>query len=395
MGIVRGYANVWFRFLHYIDERRFTGADEIYGGHAVSKKTRPPSRILLWGTFEHIFPRGQSRHYLEFLTYFKKYPALFPIGCFMYAGVYVHSLVYWFGGQGIVISEKYHVMPLYDSPVFYAFLSVIPTLVTFVVSVETSFYEKFRIYYKRVLERGTYQEVHAAKKEMQKTLIREIGFLMEVQLLFTILSIALGMRLLPRVGFTMVHLDLFIVLVLGYFLFIMLFIFMHILMYFDDRKGVLMISGSFVVINIGFTFWMMQIGNHGLGMFIASGLALGAAIARLLYVLRNIDYYTFCSQPLTTQRKYDLPRAKLGKSGAVLSGIIAIMLLLSACSDSNAAVDTQQGEVVSEADQPLVEGGLSEDKRIYEQDDDSSLKTLYVTILPDKQVNANPVDWYS
>jgi uncharacterized membrane protein len=346
--------------------------------------------------FEHIFPRGQSRHYLEFLAYFKKYRALFPIGCFMYAGVYVHSLVYWFGDQGIVVANQYHVMPLYDSPVFYAFLSVIPTLVTFVVSVETSFYEKFKIYYKRILERGTYLEVNTAKKEMQKTLVREIGFLMEVQLLFTILSIALGMRLLPRIGFTMVHLDLFVVLVLGYFLFIMLFILMHILMYFDDRKGVLMISGSFVVINIVFSFWMMKIENHGLGMFIASSLALGAAIVRLLYVLRNIDYYTFCSQPLNMRPEHNGRKIKLSKSGMTMSVLVLVsVLLLAGCSDNGSAAGNADNSSDDAVTQSLLETGLTEDKRVYEQDQDDSVKTLYVTVLPDAADAGAPISWYS
>lgn len=41
----------------------------------------------------------------------------------------------------------------------------------------------------------------------------------------------------------------------------------------------------------------------GLGMFIASFISLGVVIARLLYVLRNIDYFTFCSQPLSQSKQ--------------------------------------------------------------------------------------------
>ncbi|RAV13826.1 exopolysaccharide Pel transporter PelG [Paenibacillus contaminans] len=349
--------------------------------------------------FKQMFPAAKGQLYFTFLSYFKKYPALFFTGCFMYSGVYVHNFVYWLGPNGREVANQYLVMPMYDLPVFYAFLSVVPSLVMFVVSVETSFYEKFRVYYLNVIGDGTLQDINKAKKAMQKTLIREIGFLMEVQLLFTVISIAIGMKMLPKIGFTMAQLDLFIVLVLGYFLFIMMFVFLHILMYFDDRKGVLIISGSFVLLNAVLSYWTMMGENDGFGMFIAAFIGLAAVIARLLYVLRNIDYYTFCSQPLMTKRKQAEAQTPIVKSAAVVSSVLVLSLFLSACTSGGTA--ESQGEpgagegdqaVVSES---LVSNGLQEDKRLYDRDEDGSLKALYVTILPEKSDRPDPVNWYA
>ncbi|UVI31259.1 exopolysaccharide Pel transporter PelG [Paenibacillus spongiae] len=346
--------------------------------------------------FKQMFPGSKSKLFFSFLSYFKKYPALFFTGCFMYAGVYIHNFIYWFGPDGREIANQYLIMPIYDLPVFYAFLSVVPSLVLFVVSIETSFYEKFRVYYLQVLDGGTLQEINKAKKAMQRTLIREIGFLMEVQLLFTVLSIAIGMKLLPKIGFTMAQLDVFIVLVLGYFLFIMMFVFLHILMYFDDRKGVLGISGLFVLMSAGFTYWTMMRGDDGLGMFIAAFTGLAAVILRLLYVLRNIDYFTFCSQPLMTKGKVPMTKTPIVKSSTVLSTMIVMALLLSACSSE--ATDNKEGKT-AEVGAPVTAAapsdGLTEDKRIYDRDEDGSLKALYITILPDKKDNEQPVNWYA
>ncbi|MCQ6562654.1 exopolysaccharide Pel transporter PelG [Paenibacillus mendelii] len=352
--------------------------------------------IMSMHHFKQIFPRSRFQLYFSFLSYFKKYPALFFTGCFMYAGVYIHNFVYWLGPDGREIANQYLVMPMYDLPVFYAFLSVVPSLVMFVVSIETSFYEKFRVYYLQVLDGGTLQEINKAKKAMQRTLIREIGFLMEVQLLFTVLSIAIGMKLLPKIGFTMAQLDVFIVLVLGYFLFIMMFVFLHILMYFDDRKGVLGISGLFVLLSAGMTYWMMIRGDDGLGMFIAAFIGLAAVILRLLYVLRNIDYYTFCSQPLMTKGKQPAGKTPLVKSSTVLSSVVVMALLLSACSsEASDNSEEKSGEVKAPVTVSEPRSGLTEDKRIYDRDEDASLKALYVTILPDKEDSALPVNWYA
>lgn len=353
--------------------------------------------VLSFHHFRQKFPAADSKRFFEFLGYFKKYKTLFLTGCFVYSGVYVHNFVYWFGPRGNEIAEGFRVMSYYDLPVFYAFLTVMPTLVTFVVSVETAFYEKFRLYYLNILNNGTIQDIQIAKKNMQRTLIREISVMMEIQLLFTVLSIALGIKFLPTIGFTMAQLDLFNMLALGYFLFILLFVFVHILMYFDDRKGVLAISSLFVVLNIGMTYWTMHEGYDGLGMFIASFVALAAVIARLLYVLRNIDYFTFCAQPIyqREQKKRKRGKAFIPGNSHTLISIVVIALLLTGCTvDSDSGYETEETSeaVVS----PSLDVGLklTEDKRLYERDDDGSLKTIYVTILPDKSGDDSALDWY-
>lgn len=340
---------------------------------------------------DQVFPRCDGRIYFSFLSYFKKYPALFLIGSCMYAGIYVHSMVFWFSDHGIVVAGRYYISPEYDLPVFYAFLSVIPTLVAFIVSVETEFYEKFQAYYKHVLEGGTLLQMDASKKAMQRTLMQEISFLMEVQLLFTIVSIAIGMKLLPRIGFTMAQLDSFNILVLAYFLFIMMFVTLLLLLYFDDRKGAAAISSLFIVLNAGLTYWTLRLEYDGLGMFYASLGGLALVLFRLMYVLKNIDYYTFCSQPMHHQRK----SMRFGKPTATVMVIASSMLILSACSEPADEPKSVAGNGVSQeapaAPQPT---GIEEDKRIYERDQDDALKALYVTVLPPKGDNKKGLSWY-
>lgn len=168
-------------------------------------------------------------------------------------------------------------------------------------------------------------------------------------------------------------------------------------MYFDDRKGVFFIGLLFVILNIGFTYWMMKMEYDGLGMFAASFISLGIVIGRLLYVLRNIDYFTFCSQPINQNVPSRKSRSKLFKPGTAVTAIAISAMLLSGCSEltteANPGEDTQ--EIVNKASMPdSIDTRLVEDKRLYERDDDSSLKTLYITILPDPEAGKK-LDWYS
>ncbi|PYI53833.1 exopolysaccharide Pel transporter PelG [Paenibacillus flagellatus] len=349
-----------------------------------------------------VMPRSSSRDYFRFTEYFRKYPALFGIGTFFYAGVYVHSFVYWSGPTGVRVAEAYVISPFYDTPVFYAYLTILPTLVTFVVSMETSFYEKYRDYYAFILHGGTYPEIQRAKQNMQQTLMQQIGFIMEVQLLATVVSIALGIKLLPVVGFTMEQIDTFIILVLGYYLFIHAFIVMLLMLYYDDRKGALAISGLFVVLNAVFSYWTMQAESHGLGLVLASFAALALALARLLTYVRNIDYYTYCDQPLGPSAGKSGPslnpfrRRKGAKAAAAATMLLVLAGLLSACTDEAPEERQPAGAVPAVAQEPAPAASerFVEDKRLYERDDDTSLAGLYVTIMPNQTDEKQSIDWY-
>lgn len=350
---------------------------------------------LTMAHFERVFPRDEKSDYFAFLDYLKKYPAIFFMGLFIYSGVYIHNLVYWiFSDEHFRIANQFWLMPFYDVPVFYAYISVVASLVMFVVIVETDFYEAFYNYYQNVVSGGNYESMNNAKKKMQKVLLQRITFLVEVQLLFTALSIALGIIYLPKIGFTMEQLDLFILLCLAYFFFIIMFVMLHILLYFDDRKGVLTISGSFVLSNAVFTFITMKLNLDGTGMFFASFIFLMFSIARLLYVLKNIDYYTFCSQPLKTINKQNNGKYPFQKKVSMLSILVLSIVVLTACGNSEKSAENKQKEqLYSEQEGELEETSdkLEDDKRLYERDEDGSIKSIYITVLPEKNKD---LDWY-
>ncbi|WP_084146696.1 exopolysaccharide Pel transporter PelG [Paenibacillus wynnii] len=345
--------------------------------------------------FEQVFPSRDARLFFSFLSYFRKYPTLLGIGTFLYAGVYMHSFVYWFGPYHKLVAGRFLISPFYDTPVFYAYLSVIPTLIVFTVAVETNFYEKFRGYYDLIRQSGTWDEISEARGEMQRSLIKELTFLMEIQLMFTVISLALGIKMLPMIGFSMEQLDVFIILLLGYYLFIITFVILLLLLYYDDRKGVFMISGSYLLLNIAFSTLSMLYGYHGFGMLLASFVVLLVALTRLRRYVRSIDYHTFCAQPLLPTRS-KRKRLPLSNTLSMTLGLIAAAIVLSSCSGSSAATATTPSATpVTATYSSVTEDKLSEDKRIYERDNDTNVDTLYLTVLADELTEGEtPLDWY-
>lgn len=346
--------------------------------------------LLTTRHFEQFFRYKNSDIYFRFFSYFRKYPSLLLIGTFFYAGVYIHSFIYWLGDGHVEVADSFRISPFFDLPVFYAYLTVVPSLVTFVVSVETSFYDKFKSYYTLILNGGTLREIAYAKKEMQRVLMREVGFIMEVQLLFSVVSLALGIKLLPLIGFTMEQLDAFEILVLGYYVFIIAFVVMLLLLYYDDRKGVLFLSATLVVLNAVFTQWTMKHEFDGLGLFIASFITLIAALARLILFARNIDYYTFCSQPIMIPAKQPFWKRWRKKAAAALF-VSSLLLVLTGCMETD-SIKTE--ELPSMAPAVTATDSFTEDRRIYDRDDDFSVRTLYVTVLPDDSDDDADWNWY-
>lgn len=276
--------------------------------------------ILLF--FRHIrkrFPVNNHR-YFDFLVYLEKYPSLFLIGLFYTIGLYGHIFIVWGSKLQKVVSDTFIIAPIYDVPIFYAYLTVLPAMIMFVVSVETSFHEKYKTLYSKILGSFPYQEIKDAQSKTFKVLSREFVLIMEVQLFFTICAIALGTRLLPL---TIEQVDIFNIVVIGNFFFIMMFIVLQILLYFDDRKGALFVMSSYVIAILTLTPITIMFESYGLSCFIAGLIGLGLSLARLYHFSKNFDYYTYCSQPLfIKEKKWFLQRIveKLNSINGVAGG---------------------------------------------------------------------------
>ncbi len=258
---------------------------------------------LLMVQLERTFWVEKRASVFAFLSYVRKFPSLFWIGLFTSFGLYIHQFIYWFASPyGITVEGTFRIAPFYDTAVFYAFITIIPSMVIFVVSMETQFYAKFKEYYQTILTGGSINDILRARKEMIAVMLQEVGFLMGVQLIFSVIGIAAGIKFLPRIGFTAEQLETYNILVCGFFVYIVGTLLQLMLLYFDDRKGVLMLVGAFVLLNTVLNIWLLPVNNHGLAFFIASFLMVIGSLARLIYILRNINYYTFSAQPIYVEK---------------------------------------------------------------------------------------------
>jgi len=264
--------------------------------------------ITLLVTHLKSFFKKSVKKYFYFLIYFDRYSSIFFISLFYTLALYSHNFLFWNSKLGVVVESTYVYAPIYDVPTFYAFLSVMASMVVFVVSVETSFYEKYRRYYSLITGRGNYSDIENARKDMTRVLWAEIRNIIEIQLFVSLVFIAIGYYVLPKLGLSQLSLDIFNLLTLGAFLNIILLIIIMILLYFEDRKGALFVSSTFLLTNVVLTWLTIQYSEnvYGMGFFLSAFISLIVAIIELVIYLRNIHYHTFCGQPVIYREKKGL-----------------------------------------------------------------------------------------
>lgn len=244
--------------------------------------------------------RKNKGNCFTFLTYLDKYPSLFFISFIYTLGLYIHNFIFWKGKYQIITDETYVFAPIYDVPAFWAFLSIIPAMVIFAVSFETSFYEKYKKFYDNIINDGIKEDINKSKNEMQIVLFEQLRHVMGIQLVFSGLFLVVGRIFLPLAGLTNLAIRIFNVLVIGDYAFVIMFIILSILLYFDDRKGALLVVCIFTVLNGLLTELTILMGEtyYGLGFMAGAFIALIFGFLRLSYFCKNIDYYTFCSPPI-------------------------------------------------------------------------------------------------
>lgn len=254
--------------------------------------------ILLY-SFLTEFYQGEGRNF-DFLIYLGPYRRLVGIGFFYTLGLWIDDLIMWYSPLSVSIHDTYQYAPLYDNAMFLAYLTVIPTMVMFMVSVETEFYDLYKRYYGLAAKQGTLRELEAARGEMRQSIYRQILHTLEVQTILTITLIVLSGRIFSYLGIPLIVRDIFRIASLGALCNIFVLIIILVLLYFEGSRHALWIAGAFLVANGVLTTILIPYGVdfYGVGYFAGSFITLVFAFVVLVRFLRDIHYNTFALQPL-------------------------------------------------------------------------------------------------
>ena len=261
------------------------------------------------------FPDREMKKQFTYLSYFDRFPALFWTGFLYNLGIWVCNWVIWFGEGSATLVDSFIYNRTYDTAIFWSYLTIIPTLIIFVVSVETRFYERYRVFYGYINEGGTLQQIKRAKTSMQLVLKQEMERLLRSQGVFTLLIIITAGYLLSSLALEPNIISIFRFTTLGAFSNAMVLVITLILLYFEDRKGAMITSILFFGFNfiLSFIFLPMGYDGYGLSFSIGSSLAFLYAVIRLITFIEEVDYYAFCTPNENNTSESKQPFSRMGQ----------------------------------------------------------------------------------
>lgn len=143
------------------------------------------------------------------------------------------------------------------------------------------------------------KDLISAKRKMIDILKRELTFLIEIQLIITIVLTIIGVSVvLPVFANDTQAIELYSFLSIGYFMSYMTFIIIVILLYFDIQTESLIIASTFFISTIIFTLISIILGEnyYGIGYDLSSLLSFILSLYILNKEINVIDYRLFSNR---------------------------------------------------------------------------------------------------
>ncbi len=235
-----------------------------------------------------------------FLSYFQKFWDLMIIGFCFNLGIWADKFVFWLAPDSRLIIPWFRTNDLYEGPVFFSYLTIVPTLALFLIKVETVFYEHYRQYYAKVVGKQDMAGILREKGLMVLTLKESMREVFIVQGAVTSLCLIFSPTLVRMANLFPLQIPLFRVALIGAFLQVLLLLNVIILFYFDLRRSVLAVTLVFVSSNTLLSFLTTRLGFqfYGYGYAYACLVSLMIGFFILDARIRDLEYITFASQPV-------------------------------------------------------------------------------------------------
>jgi uncharacterized membrane protein len=256
---------------------------------------------VLAARIEREFPARGPAEPLEFARVARRYWPLGLAGVLYNAAIATDRIVFWLSSEGRRVASWFLASP-YDTPVFLAYLSVVPALAIFLVRAETDFYETYRAYYGAVNKHGTLRQVLEAKTRMAGCLRDSLRRVLVVQAPLTLALIVLAPWYAGALGLDRLQTGMLRALLVGAVLHVLTLFGSIVLLYFDRRAAAAEIAGVFLLANLLLTVASLWAGPrfYGQGYPLAALCGTSWAYYRLEQTLRDLEFLTFASQPMAS-----------------------------------------------------------------------------------------------
>lgn len=256
---------------------------------------------LLTGMVTLIYRNYTSHRFMSFEVFQRRhaYPSLVAIGLLYNLGIWLDKFMFWYApSTGQQVIGPLHASIIYDIPVFLAYLAIIPGMAVFLVRIETDFVEYYDAFYNAVRGGSSLEHIEDMRNTMVQTIRLGLYEIVKVQAIAALLLFVIGKWVLGLLGISELYMPLLYVDVIGASLQVVLLGVLNIYFYLDRRREVMLLTGTFVVLNFALTRLTLTLGPAWYGYGFAVSLLLVVALALYLLdrKLDRLEYETYMLQ---------------------------------------------------------------------------------------------------
>ena len=226
--------------------------------------------------------------------------SLIAIGLFYQAGIWADKLIFWFNpATSEPIIGPLRASPIYDLPIFLAYLSIVPGMAVFIMRMETDFAERCHAYYEAIRGGDTLLHIEALRGEMVTSVRHGIYDIFKVQGITVATLLLSGPMLFTWMGFSHWYLPLFNIDIVAVGIQVLFMAILNVLFYLDRLKPALWLCLLFLLGNIILTVLSQLLGPvfYGYGYALSLLFASLVGLAVLDHEFEQLTYQTFMLQP--------------------------------------------------------------------------------------------------
>jgi len=246
------------------------------------------------------FP-GEPGGRFDFLRPSRARFQLAAIGFLFYAGTWVDKAAFWLNpSTSAPVIGPLRASPLYDLPIFLAYLSAIPAVAVFFLRLEADFAQQCGAFVRAVRDGAPLHQIERIQGGMIACVRRGFAEILQVQGLTLVVILVAGPALLRAAGISPLHQRLLLVDSAAVALQVVFLGILNVFFYLDERGPALALIALFAVGNLAATLVTQSLGPdwYGFGFATAAFLVSAAGLPILSRKLERLDREIFMRQPL-------------------------------------------------------------------------------------------------
>jgi uncharacterized membrane protein len=227
--------------------------------------------------------------------YFRTYWTLALSGLIYNVGIWVDKWIMWTAPQHETLRSGMVSYQDYDSAMFLAYLTIVPSLAAFVMTVETEFYEYYLAYFKSIQNHSSFEHISRAHGDIVRSTLGGARTFIVLQGSICLVMILVSPKIFSVFNINFAQIGMFRIGVLGAFFHVLFLGLSIVLSYFDLRMATLRLQVLFLATNGVFTWLTLKAGfpYYGYGYFLAAIITFAAAFLTAAYYLNRLPYQTF------------------------------------------------------------------------------------------------------